>query len=47
MEMVKSRNQTSHTYNKAVASEIVEKLTRDYFPEFQAFMKKMTELSKK
>jgi nucleotidyltransferase substrate binding protein (TIGR01987 family) len=26
MEMIKSRNQTSHTYNKLVANEIVEKI---------------------
>lgn len=47
MEMIRSRNQTSHTYNQAVASEIIEKLTRDYFPEFQAFLNKMIELSKR
>ena len=47
MEMIKSRNQTSHTYNQSVASEIVENIVREYFPEFQALLKKMTELSKK
>ena len=47
MEMIRSRNQSSRTYNQAVASEIIEKLTNDYFPEFQAFFKKMTDLSKK
>ncbi|MDR3606842.1 MAG: nucleotidyltransferase substrate binding protein [Oligoflexia bacterium] len=47
MEMIRSRNQTSHTYNQAVASEIIEKTTGDYLPEFQAFFKKMIELSKK
>lgn len=46
MEMIKSRNQTSHTYNKNVAEEISEKILRDYFSAFSDFYKKMLELSK-
>ncbi len=44
MEMIKSRNQTSHTYNKKIADEIVYKIINDYYPEFQKFHKKMSEL---
>jgi len=45
MEMIKSRNQTSHTYNEGVAAEIIEKIVSEYFAEFQVLLNKMTELS--
>lgn len=47
MDMIKSRNQTSHTYNKKTADEIVEKILKDYFPQFILFQKKMLELASK
>lgn len=47
MEMIKSRNQTSHTYNKKVADEIVTKIQNSYFDLFTQFYSKMLELSKK
>lgn len=47
MEMIKSRNQTSHTYNKNVADEIVQKIQTEYFDQFAKFLQRMTELSKK
>ena len=37
MEMIKNRNQTSHTYNEAVANEICEKILRSYQPLFEKF----------
>ena len=37
MEMIKSRNQTSHTYNQLIADEIVEKIINLYFPLFTDF----------
>jgi len=37
MEMIKSRNQTSQTYNQAVADEIVEKIINLYTPFFANF----------
>lgn len=37
MEMIKSRNQTSHTYNEATADEIFIKITQQYLAEFLAF----------
>lgn len=41
MEMIKSRNQTSHTYNQAIADEITHNITNLYFPCFQQFLDKM------
>ena len=46
MEMIKSRNQTSHTYNKTIANDIVDKILKHYFRLFTEFYQKMTELSK-
>lgn len=44
MEMIKSRNQTSHTYNKKVSQIILEKILGSYVLEFAEFDKKMTQL---
>lgn len=44
MEMLKSRNQTSHTYNQTLAQEITEKIIDDYFPACKAFQMKMESL---
>ncbi len=44
MEMIKSRNQTSHTYNKALASQIAERIIEDYYPAFKLFSEKMESL---
>jgi nucleotidyltransferase substrate binding protein (TIGR01987 family) len=41
MEMIQSRNQTSHTYNQEVADEIAEKVTALYHELFRAFEKRM------
>ena len=37
MEMISSRNQTSHTYNEHTANDIFNKVIKEYFPEFMAF----------
>lgn len=37
MDMIGSRNLTSHTYNEAVANEIYQKIITVYFPAFEAF----------
>lgn len=34
MEMIKSRNQTSHTYNQSVADDIAKKVIHSYYPLF-------------
>lgn len=41
MEMIKSRNKTSHTYNQSVANDIVEKVLKLYWPLFVDFAAKM------
>lgn len=41
MEMIKSRNQSSHTYNQKVAEEIVHKIILQYQPLFQTFLHRM------
>lgn len=43
MEMIKSCNKTSHTYNEKTAHEIYSKIIHDYYPEFLAFKVKMEE----
>ena len=45
MDMLKSRNQTSHTYNELTAEEIVFKIKDSYYGLFQEFQKKMKALS--
>ncbi len=47
MDMIKSRNQTSHTYNKKTAEEIVTRIRESYFPAFSEFLKKMSDLAAK
>jgi nucleotidyltransferase substrate binding protein (TIGR01987 family) len=45
MEMIKSRNKTSHTYNLNVAEDIVEKIQKTYFSLFKKFHQTMLDLS--
>lgn len=44
MEMIKSRNKTSHTYDAHTANEIFNKILANYFSAFKAFKDKMEEL---
>ena len=44
MEMMKSRNSTSHTYNESTANEIVKYILCEYEKEFINFETKMEEL---
>jgi nucleotidyltransferase substrate binding protein (TIGR01987 family) len=41
MEMIKSRNQSSHTYNQAIAEQITGLIVQRYYPLFVAFETKM------
>jgi len=43
MEMIKSRNQTSHTYNEGTADAIFKKILDDYLPAMLAFKATMEE----
>lgn len=45
MEMLKSRNLTSHTYNKKVADEIVLRIVQRYYACFLELRVKMQSLS--
>lgn len=44
MEMIKSRNQTSHTYNDSVAEEIFTNILNSYFLEFSVFQENFLKL---
>ena len=44
MEMIKSRNMTTHTYNQEIADEISEKVITSYHDLLQHFRSKMQEL---
>jgi len=41
MEMIRSRNQTSHTYQQKIADEIAGHIITRYFPLFEQFLRKM------
>ena len=43
MDMIQSRNKTSHTYNEEIANEIFSKIINDYFTLFLGFQKIMEE----
>ncbi|SEJ58831.1 Nucleotidyltransferase substrate binding protein like [Cyclobacterium xiamenense] len=44
MDMIKSRNSSSHTYNEAIAAEIAQKIITQYFEAFFAFKIKMEQV---
>ncbi|HEY3390628.1 MAG TPA: nucleotidyltransferase substrate binding protein [Prolixibacteraceae bacterium] len=44
MDMIKSRNETSHTYNEETAEEIFLKIIEEYYPAFDEFTKVMRNL---
>jgi nucleotidyltransferase substrate binding protein (TIGR01987 family) len=46
MNMIRSRNLTSHTYEEAIAAEIVSAIRATYFAEFEALRIKLEELKK-
>ncbi len=41
MDMIGSRNKTSHTYNEETANEIYSKILDDYHPAFIEFQRNM------
>lgn len=46
MEMIKSRNLTSHTYDERTADEIIDLVKDSYFYQFEKLKIKMEELEK-
>jgi len=47
MDMIQSRNETSHTYNDEVSKKITKNITSRYYPEFVQLEKVLAELAKK
>jgi nucleotidyltransferase substrate binding protein (TIGR01987 family) len=47
IEMIQSRNQTSHTYNQKVADEIVEKVTARYCELFLGLENELLKLKER
>ncbi len=47
MDMIQSRNQTSHTYNEETAEEISKAILNSYYQEFLKLQKKLKELEEK
>jgi nucleotidyltransferase substrate binding protein (TIGR01987 family) len=41
MDMIASRNKTSHTYNEETAHDIFKKILEEYYPAFVAFRESM------
>ena len=44
MSMIKSRNDTSHTYNEETAEDIYNKIISEYYPAFVQFVQTMEKL---
>lgn len=44
MDMIKSRNLTSHTYNEEIAAKIASAIIKVYFTEFKALIAKLDAL---
>lgn len=44
MDMLKSRNATSHTYNRETAREICRAVKENYYPAFTALIQKLQQL---
>ena len=44
MDMIKNRNLTSHTYDQAIASQIISAILNTYFAEFEALQIKLDKL---
>lgn len=44
MDMIRSRNKTSHTYHEATADEVFGNIINDYYPEFIAFKEQMLKI---
>lgn len=45
MDMIKARNQTSHTYNLAIAEAVTKDILERFYPAFASLAKEFTGLS--
>lgn len=46
MDMIQSRNRTTHTYDQTTANEIARTIATDYLAEFGKFQKRFAELER-
>ncbi len=46
MDMIKSRNQTSHTYNEETANELTKAILTRYCAQFAQFQTRFSQLEK-
>ena len=46
MEMIESRNLTSHAYDESTAEEIIQQVRKEYIEQFHSLKKKMDRLKK-
>lgn len=46
MEMIRSRNESSHTYNLEVAERIADKIQSQYFPAIQSLIVELEKIEK-
>lgn len=44
MDMIKSRNLTSHTYNESTANKVISTIRNSYFEEFEKFKNKLEKI---
>jgi len=44
MDMIRSRNKTSHTYHAETADEVFWNIVNDYYPEFIVFQEQMIKI---
>ena len=47
MDMIQSRNKSTHTYDCTTAEAIAKAISSSYVPEFEKFQKRFTELERK
>ena len=47
MDMIKSRNLTSHTYNESAIEEIIDLIVNKYYEEFKIFNQRMDKLKER
>jgi nucleotidyltransferase substrate binding protein (TIGR01987 family) len=47
MDMIKSRNLSSHTYNSDIASDIVHKIMENYYAQFRQLLETLKPFTKK
>ena len=45
MDMIKSRNLTSHTYDQTLADQVFESIVHQFYPEFQALYERFSRLA--